>query len=528
MNSILPLLASPVLGAFIGYLTNYVAIRMLFRPLRAWRLFGFTLPMTPGVIPKKRDQLAENIGKMVGNHLLTSTDVQQALSEQGFHRELRNLLDSRLDHLMHRDLGPVATLVPERFRGYFETGIRIFTWRISRHLHKYLASARFAGDVSAIVDRRLEQILAAELGLLVQEPARARVGDALEKSISRLFAGPGFEAWLEESLKRRLSAMLAAERTLADLLPGSFLQLLLQRLEQETPKLLNRIAGALEEPAMQDRIARAIVASLQKLIASMGPMASLLGGFLNPEAVDRRIRSYLAEHREELLRWQHDEMVQRRLTLLLREKVELLFNTPVSNLLARVNPEMQVAIRGEMAALLVALLRKPEVAAFCGKLLRQGLEEQASRPLGDLLIDLAGKEGVAKGREWAAEEVIALLRSPETKKILERMISETLQRLAFEQPLGSLADFLPGGVRKGISDLLLAQTSDLLSREVPGLVDSLNVQQMVARKVGSLDLLSLEGLLLGIMQEQFKYINILGAILGLMIGSLNLLLILFF
>ena len=88
---LLPALAPPLVGAFIGYMTNYVAIRMLFRPLKPWRILGLRLPMTPGVIPAKRHELAENIGEMVGGHLLTSRDVSQALTNPEFQDELRTL-----------------------------------------------------------------------------------------------------------------------------------------------------------------------------------------------------------------------------------------------------------------------------------------------------------------------------------------------------------------------------------------------------------------------------------------------------
>ena len=66
---------------------------------------------------------------------------------------------------------------------------------------------------------------------------------------------------------------------------------------------------------------------------------------------------------------------------------------------------------------------------------------------------------------------------------------------------------------------------ELLKKEAPRLVETLNVQRMVEEKVNSLDLLQVEGLLMGIMQEQFKYINLFGALLGALIGLLNLLLL---
>ena len=61
----------PVLGAIIGYVTNAVAIRMLFRPYREWRLLKVRVPFTPGIIPRQRYKLAENIGQMVSDELLT-------------------------------------------------------------------------------------------------------------------------------------------------------------------------------------------------------------------------------------------------------------------------------------------------------------------------------------------------------------------------------------------------------------------------------------------------------------------------
>ncbi len=63
----------------------------------------------------------------------------------------------------------------------------------------------------------------------------------------------------------------------------------------------------------------------------------------------------------------------------------------------------------------------------------------------------------------------------------------------------------------------------MLASEVPGLVQSLNIRRIVTDRINALDLLKLEGLLLSIMAEQFKYINLFGALLGFLIGCLNVL-----
>lgn len=58
-------LVGPAMGGLIGYVTNDIAVRMLFRPHAAKRLFGRRLPFTPGLIPKERARLANAIGDVL-------------------------------------------------------------------------------------------------------------------------------------------------------------------------------------------------------------------------------------------------------------------------------------------------------------------------------------------------------------------------------------------------------------------------------------------------------------------------------
>ena len=64
-------LAAPVaLGGVIGAFTNYIAIKMMFRPYTEKRIFGFAIPFTPGIIPKRQNDLAKAIGRVVSDNLV--------------------------------------------------------------------------------------------------------------------------------------------------------------------------------------------------------------------------------------------------------------------------------------------------------------------------------------------------------------------------------------------------------------------------------------------------------------------------
>jgi uncharacterized membrane protein YheB (UPF0754 family) len=66
----------PVLGGIIGYFTNDIAIKMLFRPYRAIYITGRRVPFTPGLIPRNQERLALNISKTIMGSLLTPKELQ--------------------------------------------------------------------------------------------------------------------------------------------------------------------------------------------------------------------------------------------------------------------------------------------------------------------------------------------------------------------------------------------------------------------------------------------------------------------
>lgn len=88
MGTFLEVVAPPFLGAIIGYFTNRLAITMLFRPMTARHLFGWHIPMTPGVIPSNRQQLAGSVGRLVGGELLSEQALRTYVDRDDFREGL--------------------------------------------------------------------------------------------------------------------------------------------------------------------------------------------------------------------------------------------------------------------------------------------------------------------------------------------------------------------------------------------------------------------------------------------------------
>ncbi|WP_084555114.1 DUF445 domain-containing protein [[Phormidium ambiguum] IAM M-71] len=69
-------ISPPILGAIIGYFTNDIAIKMLFRPYKAKYIGKRRIPFTPGLIPANQERLAKRISDTIMGSLLTPEEIQ--------------------------------------------------------------------------------------------------------------------------------------------------------------------------------------------------------------------------------------------------------------------------------------------------------------------------------------------------------------------------------------------------------------------------------------------------------------------
>lgn len=517
----------PLVGAFIGYLTNMVAIKMLFRPLRAWRIFGIRVPFTPGVIPSKREDLAVNMGEMVGEHLLTSKEIGQALANESFQTHLDGLIESRGNALLQRDLGPLPSLVPKEYQIYFDVAVKAVTHQAQEGIHSFVASSTFATIVEAAIDQQLERLLATRLAEIF--PGREREGGYafIEKNLARMLASPAMDQWLETFVQQKVYATIQQEKSLADILPESLQGLVIHTIEKQTPALLGKLAVVLSEPEIRDKIVRGVRGGVEYFIASMGPMSGMVKTFLSMETVERKVREYLIDKEDDIVGWLQNEEMQQRVSAILRERSQAFLANPLSRMVDDGHGDKVEQFCSQVSLQLGAFLREPETTTALASMIRDNLEthmEGGGLSLGETLQELMGDDGTQRGKIWVKDEILSILRSGNTRNSLNFMTQTLLQEL-LGRPIGRLSALLPAGVRDGLYQSIQKMASDMLALEVPGLVASLNLKQIVKEKVDSLDLMRLERLLLSIMEEQFKYINLFGAILGFLIGGLNVLLL---
>ncbi len=519
----LPYLAPPLLGAMIGYVTNYIAIRMLFRPLRAWRIFGIRVPLTPGIIPSKREELAQRIGDMVGSHLVTPDEVAGALQRDSFQLELRQAVAGKLGGLLDRELGPLVELVPDKFKERFRELTQTLRWKAVRALFDYLESPAFKVRLTTWLQEKGDALLAREPASLLGAMQRAAVERHLRRKAVAWMQSDKVGREAGRMMDEQLQKLLESGQPLRDLVPNDLIEGVQSWIEQELPELMERLLALLQDPDVRQRLAERAQQAIAGFTESLGMMGGLVAGFLTPEKIAKYLPGLLDRASDELSRLLAEEKTRRQVAEAIRERLDLLLDKSPAQLLADIPYGRIARVRRFVRARVVVTLRSPAAGKALESLVDRMLDPLRQRTLGELLTDLLPPGGMPRARQALSERLLTTICSPAAQAVVDAELAALVENWLFKLPLGRLSARLSSEMRLELEDGLNAQLMQLLCREVPPLVDSLDVSRMVEDKVNSLDILAVENLLLGIMQEQFKYINLFGALLGGIIGAVNLL-----
>lgn len=95
------LLIIPVISAFIGWVTNWVAIKMLFHPREPKKFLGITFH---GIFPKRQQQFAEKLGKLVSAEFLSFSDIEQKISSPENLKKIMPMIETHIDDFLRHKL----------------------------------------------------------------------------------------------------------------------------------------------------------------------------------------------------------------------------------------------------------------------------------------------------------------------------------------------------------------------------------------------------------------------------------------
>jgi uncharacterized membrane protein YheB (UPF0754 family) len=267
------ILLPPIIGAFIGYTTNLLAVKMLFKPLKPYYLFGRRVPFTPGVIPAKRERLAKALARVVKEYLINP----ETLSE----RLLNPKLKEKVADVLERLIEALAQEIRER---------DIFLEKVKRRVE--LAVSEF---IEEIVERLSERAAQELLREVVEQEIERRLSlrGGVASGIAKMAVKPLAQMLKEPQVKAKLSKLLWSEfqRAINDR----------ERVEKLKREISNFLLENREEIALRlaDEIVKVAYKELPSLLEAID-IESVVVNRINSLPIEEIERLTLALMEEEL------------------------------------------------------------------------------------------------------------------------------------------------------------------------------------------------------------------------------------
>lgn len=184
-----------IVGAVIGGVTNYIAIKMLFKPTRAIMIGRFRLPFTPGLIPRRREEIAVQLGRLVMKHLITEDRLRMKIQDPAFAEQMNHIAEKRIREWLDQSgfwETPLsrwvdADVLTENIRKKLEEALR-------NHLQssKSLTMNEVMGSWAIAIESRLPKVAQWVARSLIAYLDSPEGRNKVLEQLNAVFAGKGF------------------------------------------------------------------------------------------------------------------------------------------------------------------------------------------------------------------------------------------------------------------------------------------------------------------------------------------------
>jgi uncharacterized membrane protein YheB (UPF0754 family) len=102
------LILIPFISAFIGWFTNWIAIKMLFHPKEPKKILGITFH---GIFPKRQVQFAEKLGIMVSKELISFAEIEEKITDAKNIEKMMPIVEAKIDEFLRTRLSDAFPII---------------------------------------------------------------------------------------------------------------------------------------------------------------------------------------------------------------------------------------------------------------------------------------------------------------------------------------------------------------------------------------------------------------------------------
>lgn len=483
-----------LIGAVIGYITNWLAIKMLFRPREAKYIFGMKLPFTPGLIPKEKSRIANKVGETVGTHLLNSDSLSKALKDDKIKSKFNEVAKEKINQVINSNSTLEEALKNTLGENYYALKGNMIN-NIAKTILESIQEEEFKNKVKFyIVDsikERLNKNPEKIIDFINSNKFREVIINTLEEEKTRDIIG--------KALLKEVKTLGKEDLTIEEVIPENIKPYIEEYVKSQKDTLVDIIKNLLRDDEVSHKIKSAINDNIPSIVSMFlsgdviyGKLVSLVDKSLSEE----ENKEYICDA---ALAFVHESMkkkVSDVINTVGEEKLQVISDALGDKISKKLNTEENIdSIISKLNCKISSFNSYEEII----KVLFNDYENILIDNIDSMISQIVNNNQL----------------SGEISKIIEKVFDKFLQN--------SLNDicYNKQNLENSIMSILDNLYNDFVENKSAKALEIVDISSIVEEQINAFEVDYAEEIIIGIANKELKAITWLGALLGGILGILS-------
>ena len=483
-----------LIGAVIGYITNWLAIKMLFRPREAKYIFGMKLPFTPGLIPKEKSRIANKVGETVGTHLLNSDSLSKALKDDKIKAKFNEVAKEKINQVINSNSTLEESLKNTLGENYYALKGNMIN-NITKTILESIQEEEFKNKVKFYIVDSIKERLNKEpekiIDFINSNKFREVIINTLEEEKTRDIIG--------KALLKEVKTLEKEDLTIEEVIPENIKPYIEEYVKSQKDTLVDIIKNLLRDDEVSHKIKSAINDNIPSIVSMFlsgdviyGKLVSLVDKSLSEE----ENKEYICDA---ALAFVHESMKKKVSDVINNvgeEKLEVISDALGDKISKKLNTEENIdSIISKLNCKISSFNSYEEII----KVLFNDYENILIDNIDSMISRIVNNNQI----------------SGEISKIIEKVFDKFLQN--------SLNDicYNKQNLENSIMSILDNLYNDFVENKSAKVLEIVDISSIVEEQINAFEVDYAEEIIIGIANKELKAITWLGALLGGILGILS-------
>ncbi|MGL5575672.1 MAG: DUF445 family protein [Sarcina sp.] len=497
----MPYLVGAVIGAIIGYFTNWLAIKMLFKPRTEKRIGGIKVPFTPGLIPKEKARIAKSVAESVGEHLINQESISKTLNKPEVKGKIKSALDDKAMQFLNKE-GTLEKRLKDIFKDSYDEKEKLIEDKIYDKTILILEDKEKQDKLASFTTNFIKKKLDEEPTLIIECLSNIDLKKIVDK-VSETIDTQSTTELIAEKIDKILDELEDSDKVLKDYIPDRAFDTIEKLIYDNKEVITKEICDTLKNPEVSKKIKNAI---LGKVLGGLGGMIAM---FVSVDGIYDKFVISIEEYLEE-------PENANALCKYIVSYIEKLANNNISDVVKKLPVGLSVDLAVVLSDKATGLLTEGDNIQ---KLRAKLVGFVASHESYDELLCKFDSNYVSKLERLLRSTINNISESLEFKTGVKQAISVAKKELlAYEIDKDEKTK---SEIIVGIDSLFESNYDNFIESDLQGVIELIDVQSIVEEQINAFDVEEGEKIILGIASKELSAITWLGAVLGGILGILS-------